>query len=353
MTKSLKFKAVAAVAGACAALFAAMPANAYVYAVSQLQVQNLDVNVFAHGTTTDVSAATNYTFNVKDLADYTPMGGPTVNQAGSAACSGVAGSFTTCNSSGVGPVLAAGAVNAPTLLALRTNPDFSIFGANTTQNYSNANSEITTAKLVNGGTTNTRQIAESLLNINGQATANTEVKSTTTLLTSFITTTTTDLHVSFAALLKLSGSIADILNGFYTSQAGSNVTLSLSKNGTNQSWIWSPDGSGSTQACQLTGGGIAGSTCALDATAGNNTGNLNVNDSRSSNPDSYTDSFASFMNYALSIDNLSAGTYSLALDATTTTNVQRLAIPEPGSVALIGLALAGLGFAGKRRSRKQ
>ncbi|WP_369293000.1 PEP-CTERM sorting domain-containing protein [Klebsiella quasipneumoniae] len=45
--------------------------------------------------------------------------------------------------------------------------------------------------------------------------------------------------------------------------------------------------------------------------------------------------------------------YSLSLQATTTTSVDRLAIPEPGSVALVGLALGGLGFASKRRSRKQ
>ncbi|WP_163495046.1 hypothetical protein, partial [Escherichia coli] len=51
------------------------------------------------------------------------------------------------------------------------------------KSYSNADSQVTTAKLVQGGKTNTVQIAESLLNTNGSATANTEVKSTTTLVT--------------------------------------------------------------------------------------------------------------------------------------------------------------------------
>ncbi|RTL18837.1 MAG: PEP-CTERM sorting domain-containing protein [Burkholderiales bacterium] len=354
MTKSYKLKAVAAVAGVFAALVASAPANAYVYSVSKLEIKDLDVSVFAAGTKVDISAASNYQFNLTNTAKFQPTGGSTWIDAQASGCKGnvlpSAGPvYTTCNTAS--PVLDALVANAPGLTAARADNNFGVLGADPVKSYSNADSQVKTAKLVQGGKTNTVQIAESLLNTNGSATANTEVKSTTTLVTNLVIQggVKADVDISFASLLTLNGAIADLFNGLYTSSAGSNVTFSLSKNGTNQSWTWSPDGSGTSQACQFSGGGIAGSSCSVIA----NEGNLNVTDSRSSNPDSFSQNFGSFKNFGLLISNLSSGLYSLSLQATTTTSVDRLAIPEPGSVALVGLALGGLGFASKRRSRKQ
>lgn len=68
MTKSYKLKAVAAVAGVFAALVASAPANAYVYSVSKLEIKDLDINVYATGTKVDISAASNYTFNLTNTA---------------------------------------------------------------------------------------------------------------------------------------------------------------------------------------------------------------------------------------------------------------------------------------------
>lgn len=354
MTKSYKLKAVAAVAGVFAALVASAPANAYVYSVSKLEIKDLDINVYATGTKVDISAASNYTFNLTNTAKFQPLGGSTLIDTQANGCQGnvlaSAGPiFTTCSK--VSPVLDALVANAPGLLSARADNNFAVLGSSPVKSYSNADSQVTTAKLVQGGKTNTVQIAESLLNTNGSATANTEVKSTTTLVTNLAIQggTKADVDISFASLLTLNGAIADLFNGIYTSSAGANVSISLSKNGSNQSWTWSPDGSGAGQACQFSGGGIAGSTCKVLV----NDGNLNVTDSRSSNPDSYNDNFGAFKNFGLLISNLSSGLYSPSLQATTTTSVDRLAIPEPGSVALVGLALGGLGFASKRRSRKQ
>jgi hypothetical protein len=55
-------------------------------------------------------------------------------------------------------------------------------------------------------------------------------------------------------------------------------------------------------------------------------------------------------NFSITLTGLTTGTYSLSLNANTSVNVGR--IPEPGTIGLLGAALAGLGFAGRRKGKQ-
>lgn len=330
MSKIRKLTSVAAAAGICA-LMAASPAQAYVYATSALQIENLLLNVAGAGTTIN-----SYTFNLSNSASMN--GGPS---SSSGACNSLG--FPAC--SAISPVLDAAEVNAAGSTLNRANNNYAFLGADQVNSYSGADSVINTAQLVQAVPTSTRQIAESLLNINGFAQANALVQSNTSLTATLnVVGVPASLSLSFDADPDQRSQINGA-PGTYLSQSDLNASFTLSGNG--GSVTWTPNGTGAND-CTVTGALVGlGVACAETF----DTQDLNRNTTTSSNPGTDDNSFdlaSTLTAFGINITGLTAGTYTIAFNAQTSTSIIR-AVPEPGMMALLGAGLLGLGAIRRRR----
>ena len=344
MTKFSKAKSLAAVAGACVTLFASSSANAYVYAVSRLEIANLIIGV-TNSSGNPVNVATNYTFNVTDSASFT-SGFVTSSQSDTKTCGGnVPNGTTNCNPAGP-EVLGVAVANAPGSVPMRANNDFSFLGTASPGNYSSADASIATAALVQGIPTSTKQISESLINGSLQAAASTTLNSNTTLkLTIVIASGGSNLKLDFDADMDQRSQIIDVGATDFSASTTGHVNFLLAKNGGGD-FSWSPRGTGA--GCL---DAIAGATCTVTADGENLQAQTGTSDNPSTDSNTTFNTAADFSHFGLRINNLSAGTYTLVLASDTGTLVSRL--PEPATLALLGIALAGLGLTTSRRAGKQ
>lgn len=316
---------------AALALGVAGQANASVYASSSLQIRDFEVVITAPFAANPIQS---FEFNLTNTATLNGL-----NDVKSGNCSG----DLTLNNCGGTPSLDAAPANAPGGSILRANNDFSFFGpgANT---YANSDSVIDTSELGNGVPSSTRQIAESELQGNGNAGSNAEIKSNTGFKFVFLVAGgTASLKLSFEADPSLYAEINQLAFTSGAAQANLNASFSLTKNDGTAEINWTPNGN-SLNDCDVDGPITV--TCVED----NDNIDLNRNLTVTSNPATVQYSRAAGWSLmGITVDGLEEGEWSLAFNTLTSSSVRVRTVPEPSALALLGIAIAGMGAVSRRR----
>lgn len=328
----LKKTSLATALVAALAMGAAGQASASVYAGSSLDVSNLVIGFVNQNTGAVITnLSPNFTFNVEDSAT---LNGST--QAFAASCSSLLG-----NCSAVSPVLAVNAANAPGSSLTRANNDYTLLGQGN-GTYANSNAEITTAQLVNGFPSESQQVAEAELLVSGAGQASSNIQSNTTWTFDFvIDTNLAVMNLSFVANPEMKADVT-LIPPFTSGLAQANLTtnFTLSREGV-PLVVWSPNGAGTGLLCGI------GLTCT--AAEGES---LNITLGVGPASETAQHSLGTpGTNFSLSVEGLTEGRYSLTLAALTSVNVTQ--VPEPGTLVLLGGALAALGVGGLRRRREE
>lgn len=319
-------------------------AAAGVYASSRLLVEDFSIGI----TNLAAPALTGYTFTTESSATLNGSSSP----VSSATC-GTIGSAPACPV--VSPVLqSAASRGAP----VRSVGGFSYFGPGVGQTYANAGGEIFNAEVLTGTPSVTSQIAETEIAGTGVGNSQSVLGSETTFVFNFTVASGNlgDLTLSFKANPDLYVAVNTPLLINATASATLAASFNLHSDDNDLNVSWAPNGQvdafgliycagpGSLTCTETADGEALNFTRTLGG--GNPSGN-GYSDARyvAVNP-AFNDK--GLVAFGIELTGLPEGDYSLSLTSQAFVRAEQ-AVPEPGTILLLGGALAALGLGGARR----